>query len=64
MATVAKGNDEHQFRVYIEPKADDGMVARHDRNGELVSKYFDNPDFRDLYLRWITEELYAHFRAS
>jgi type I restriction enzyme R subunit len=64
VATVARGNDEHQFRVYIEPKADDGMVERHDRNGELVSKYFDNPDFRDLYLRWITEELYAHFRAS
>ena len=40
------------------------MVERHDRNADLFTKYFDHPDFRDLHLRWIIEEPYAHFQAS
>lgn len=61
VALVARDNDRQQFRVFLEPKADDGMVTRHDRNGELVSKYFGNPDFRNLYLEWVTQQLFEHF---
>ena len=43
---------------------DDGIVECHDSNADLFTKYFDHPAFRDLYLRWITEEPYTHFQAS
>jgi len=59
---VAIGNDFTQFQTFMRPKLDDGMVARHEANGDLVKKYFDDPAFRELFFSWITRNLYNEFR--
>ncbi|HEY7824765.1 MAG TPA: type I restriction endonuclease, partial [Acidimicrobiia bacterium] len=61
---VALGNDFSQFQVFMRPKIDEGMVERHETNGELVKKYFDDPAFQDLFFSWMTRHLYEQFRQD
>lgn len=61
---VALGNDYTQFQVFMKPKIDEGMVNRHESNAELVKKYFDDPGFQQLFLQWMTRQLYDEFRQQ
>ncbi len=59
---VALGNDFAQFQEFMRQRADVAMVERHDANGEVVEKYFNNAGFRDMYFQWLTTQLYSEFR--
>ena len=61
---VAIGNDFTQFQVFMRPKIEKGMLARHEINTELVNKYFDDPGFEDLFFSWMTRQLYEQFNQG
>ena len=61
---VALGNDLQQFRVFLRPLIDDGVVERHESNATLFSAYFGKPEFRESMIEWLTEQLYEDFRKQ
>lgn len=46
----------------MKSKIDDGMVERHETNAELVKRYFNDASIQDLYLSWMTRQLYEDFQ--
>lgn len=61
---VANGNDIQQFGVFMRPRIDDGIIERHEANGNLLGTYFGNSGAQELLRSYIIETLYAALRAS
>ena len=59
---VALTNDFEQFKVYLEPRLEDGMIDRQEQNGVLFQAFFDKPEFRNAMQEWVTERLYRSIR--
>jgi len=62
--TVAMTNDLDQFRTYLGPKIDSGILDRQEQNDALFQAYFDNPEFRDQMREWLTARLFAGIRSA
>ena len=61
---VALNNDFEQFKVFLEPRLQDGVIDRQEQNGVLFEAYFDKPDFREAMQAWVTERLYRNIREA
>jgi type I restriction enzyme R subunit len=61
---VALNNDLEQFKVYLEPKLQDGIIDRQEQNGALFEAFFDKPDFKEAMQAWISERLYRNIRGA
>ena len=61
---VAMNNDFTQFQTYMSGKLDEGMIARHEMNAELVQRYFDDPAFKDHLSEWLVRRLFDGFRSE
>lgn len=53
MQTVALHNDRSQFELVLEEKIKELLLQRHDKNGELFSQFFANPDFQQMLLGYL-----------
>lgn len=53
MEAVALHNDRSQFQLVLEEKIKELLVQRQDRNGELFSQFFANPDFQQMLLGYL-----------
>jgi len=56
---VALNNDFEQFKVFLEPRLQDGIIDRQEQNGVLFEAFFDKPEFRDAMQAWVSERLYG-----
>jgi type I restriction enzyme R subunit len=61
---VALNNDLEQFKVFLEPKLQDGIIDRQQQNGALFEAFFDKPDFKEAMQAWISERLYRNIREA
>jgi type I restriction enzyme R subunit len=61
---VALNNDFEQFKVFLQPRLQDGILDRHEQNDALFQAFFDKPDFRDAMQDWVTERLYRNIREA
>ena len=61
---VALNNDFEQFKVFLEPRLQDGIIDRQEQNGVLFEAFFDKPDFREAMQEWVTERLYRNIREA
>ena len=61
---VALGNDFTQFQTFMRGKIEQGLVDRHELNGDLVKRYFNDPAFQELFFAWISKALYDDFRKE
>lgn len=62
MQTVALRNDRSQFELVLEEKIKELLLQRHDKNGELFSQFFANPDFQQMLLGYLAGT-YGEFRG-
>lgn len=53
MEAVAKHNDRSQYQLVLEEKLKEFLLERHEKNGELFSQYFSNPDFQQMLLSYL-----------
>lgn len=53
MQTVALHNDRSQFELILQEKVKELLMQRHDKNGELFSQFFANPDFQQMLLSYL-----------
>ncbi|WEV77740.1 DEAD/DEAH box helicase family protein [Janibacter cremeus] len=53
MEAVALHNDRSQFELVLEEKIKELLLQRHDKNGELFSQFFANPDFQQMLLGYL-----------
>jgi type I restriction enzyme R subunit len=61
---VALNNDFEQFKVFLEPLLEDGMIDRQEQNGVLFQAFFDKPEFRAAMQDWVTDRLYRSIRGA
>jgi type I restriction enzyme, R subunit len=61
---VALHNDFEQFKVYLEPLLEGGVIDREQQNGVLFEAFFDKPEFRSAMQDWVTERLYRNIRGA
>jgi type I restriction enzyme, R subunit len=61
---VALNNDYQQFKVFLEPRVQDDIVDRHEANDALLQAYFDQPEFKNAMLAWLSEALYKGIRSN
>lgn len=50
------------FELVLEEKIKDLLLERHDKNGELFSQFFANPDFQQMLLSYLAGT-YDEFRG-
>lgn len=62
MHDVAHHNDRSQYELVLKEKVKELLLERHDRNGELFSQFFANPDFQQM-LRGYLAGTYDEFRG-
>lgn len=60
---VALNNDYDQFLIFLERRAEEMIVDRHQANGLLFDAYFDKPGFREMLLGYLGNS-YEEFRAK
>ncbi|QCU77156.1 type I restriction endonuclease subunit R [Citricoccus sp. SGAir0253] len=53
MAVVALHNDRNQYQLVLEEKVKELLLDRHEKNGELFSQFFANPDFQQMLLGYL-----------
>lgn len=61
---VAFTNDVKKFKVFLEPRLQDGIRDRHEQKDVLFNAFFDRPDFREVMQAWMTERLYRNIREA
>ncbi len=61
---VAMNNDFEQFKVYLEPRLESGVIDREQQNGVLFGAFFEKPEFRAAMQDWVTERLYRNIRGA
>lgn len=62
MDAVALHNDRSQYELVLREKIKDFLLERHDKNGELFSQFFANPDFQQMLLGYLAGT-YDEFRG-
>ena len=63
MHSVALHNDRSQFELVLQDKVKELLLERHDKNGELFSQFFANPDFQQALLNYLSGT-YDEMRAK
>ncbi len=63
MRIVAENNDRAQYRIVLEDKADDIILDRGNRNGQLFDSYFARPEIRNAFIDYLMST-YDEFRAG
>ena len=61
MRVVALNNDATQYRIVLERLAADMIADRHEANGELFSRYFEDPNFKAAVVDYLATT-YDEFR--
>ncbi len=61
---VALSNDLEQFRIFLQPRLDGGILDRQGQNEALFQAYFDRPEFQQQMRSWLTERLYRTIRTA
>jgi type I restriction enzyme R subunit len=61
---VALGNDLDQFTVYLRPRIEDKILERHQENGDLISSFFGNADYRALVEQYLVRDLWNRIRGE
>jgi type I restriction enzyme, R subunit len=61
---VALSNDLDQFTVYLRPRIEDKILERHQENGELISSFFGNADYRALVEEYLVRDLWRRIRGD
>ncbi|WP_130865407.1 type I restriction endonuclease subunit R [Acidipropionibacterium timonense] len=63
MRVIAENNDRAQYRLVLEDRADDIIVDRGSRNGQLFDYYFSRPEVRTAFIDYLMST-YDEFRAG
>lgn len=63
MRIVAENNDRAQYNIVLEDRADDIILERGQRNGQLFDAYFANPDIRRVFIDYLAST-YDEFRSA
>ena len=60
---VAENNDRAQYNIVLEDRADDIILERGQRNGQLFDAYFANPAIRRVFIDYLAST-YDEFRSA
>jgi type I restriction enzyme R subunit len=60
---IALNNDFTQYQIWLEKRAADMMIDRHEANGLLFNAFFDKPEVRAALLSYLGET-YQEFRQA
>ena len=63
MRIVAENNDRAQYNIVLEDRADDIILERGQRNGQLFDAYFANPAIRRVFIDYLAST-YDEFRSA